>query len=73
MRDTYGGNYKLPKNAPNPFAMGYKTETDLTTPLSPDLTSYYQSLIGVMNWMVKIGRFDIDAEVSLLSSHNAYL
>ena len=53
--------------------MGYKPETDLTPPLSPELASYYQSLIGVMRWMVHIGIIDIATEVSLLISHNAYL
>ena len=52
--------------------MAYKPETDLTTPLIPEIESYYQSLIGVMRWMVDIGRIDIATEVSLLSSHNAY-
>ena len=72
LRDTYGGTYKFPKNSPNPFPMGYKPETDLTTLLSPDLASYYQSLIVVMRWMVEIGRIDISKEVSLLSPHKAY-
>ena len=73
LRDTYGGPYKFPKKTHNPFPMGYKPETDLTTPLSPELASYYKSLIGNMCWMVEIGRIDIATDVSLLSSHNAYL
>ena len=52
--------------------MGYKPETDLTTPLSPELLSYYQSLIGIIRWMVDIGIINITTEVSLLSSHNSY-
>ena len=54
LKDTYGVTHKLPKYAPNPFPMGYKMEMDLTTPLEPELASYYQSLIGVMRWMVEI-------------------
>ena len=46
------GNYKLPKHAPNPFPMGYKPELDISTPLEPELASYYQSLIGVMRWIL---------------------
>ena len=72
LKDTYGGTYKLLKHAPNPFPMGYKPELDLSTPLDPELASYYQSLIGVMRWMVEIGRIDIAVEVSMMSSHNAY-
>ena len=52
--------------------MGYKPEMDLTTPLEPELASYYQSLIGVMRWMVEIVQIDILPEVSTMSSHHAY-
>ena len=52
--------------------MGYKSETYLTTPLSLELASCYQSLIGIMRWMVEIGRIEIATEVSILSSHKAY-
>ena len=52
--------------------MGYKPEMDLTTTLEPELASYYQSLIGVMRWMVEIGRSDIATEVSMMRSHNVY-
>ena len=44
----------------------------MTDPLDPDRASYYQTMIGVMRWMVEIGRIDIAAECSLLSSHLAY-
>ena len=30
--------------------------------------AYYQSLIGVVRWMVELGRVDICTEVSMLSS-----
>ena len=58
--------------APNPFVGGYRTETDMTDPLDPDQASYYQTMIGVMRWMVEIGRIYIDTECSLLSSQLAY-
>ena len=58
--------------APNPFVGGYRPETDTTDPLDPDRASYYQNMIGVMRWMVQIGRIDIATECSLLSSHLAY-
>ena len=72
LRDNYGGRYKLLANAPNPFTMGYDPELDVSTPLEPDLASYYQSLIGIMRWMIELGRIDIATEISLLSSHNTY-
>ena len=72
LKANYAGHYTLKKRADNPFPLNYEPGTDLSEPLVPDLASYYQSLIGVMRWMVEIGRVDIATEVSLLSSHLAY-
>ena len=58
--------------APNPFVGGYIPEIDMTDPLDPDRASYYQTMIGVMRWMVEIGRIDIATDCSLLSSHLTY-
>ncbi len=44
---------------------------DISPALNPDITSYYQSLIGVMCWMVELGCIDITMEISLLLSHSA--
>ncbi len=41
-------------------------------PFDPEWSSFYKHLIGVMRWMVELGRIDITTEVSLLSSHLAY-
>jgi hypothetical protein len=57
--------------------MGHKTvsdddpSTDLSDILDPDCSSFYQHLIGVMRWMVELGRIDIATEVSMLSSYLA--
>ena len=45
--------------APNSFADGYRPETDTTDSLDTEQASYYQTIIGVMRWMVEIGRIDI--------------
>ena len=66
------GKYSLPRMAPNPFVGEYRPETDMTDPLDPDRVSYYQTMIGVMRWMVEIGRIYIATECSLLSSHLVY-
>ena len=58
---------------PNPFVSGYRPETDMTDPLDPDRASYYRTMIGVMRWMVEIGRIYIATECSLLSSHLEYI
>ena len=36
--------------------------------LSPNDASHFQSLIGVLRWIVELGRVDIAVEVSMLSS-----
>jgi hypothetical protein len=52
--------------------MGYEPELDETPALDPNRALYYQSIIGVMGCMCKIGCIDIATEVSLLSSHQVY-
>ena len=52
--------------------MGYEAVIDMSKSLDLDDESYFQSIIGVMPWMVEIGRIDIAIEVSLLLSHLAY-
>jgi hypothetical protein len=70
---NYDGRYVLPTHqAANPFAMGYEPEIDETPALDPDQASYFQSIIGVMQWMCEIGHIDIATEVSPLLSHLAY-
>ena len=61
----------MPKRADNPLALGYVPELDVSPVLTSDLASYYQSQIGVLRWMVELGRVDINTEVSMLSSHMA--
>jgi hypothetical protein len=56
----------------NPFPTTYEPEMDVSDPLDPTHTSFYSHIIGVMHWMVEMGRVDIVTEVSLLSSHLAY-
>ena len=41
---------------------------DVSPELPPDQASYYQTIIGVMRWMVELGRVDIAVEISQLSS-----
>ena len=33
--------------------------------------AYYQSLIGILRWIVELGRVDVCLEVSMMSSHLA--
>ena len=52
LKNKFDGKYSLPKMAPNPFVGGYRRETDMKDPLDPDRASYYQTMIGIMRWMV---------------------
>ena len=62
---------KLPYKAPNPLSTDYRPEIDVTPELGEADASYYHSLIGVLRWIVELGRIDIDVEVSMMSSHLA--
>ena len=62
---------KLPCKAPNPLTFDYHPEIDVSQELGEDDASYYQTLIGVLRWIVELGRIDIDCEVSMMSSHMA--
>ena len=60
--------YELIANAPNPFTLGYEPCMDVYPLLSPDEASYFQTIFGVMRWMVELGRINIAVEVSQISS-----
>jgi hypothetical protein len=65
------GKYLIPARADIPFPVDYGPSTDLSDSLDPDCSSFYQHLIGVMRWIVELGRIDIATEVSMLSSYLA--
>ena len=62
---------KLPGKADTPIQTSYRPELDVTEELGPKDGSYYQSLVGILRWMVELGRMDICLEVSMMSSHLA--
>jgi hypothetical protein len=51
--------------------MQYRPELDIIPMLRLEQANYYQSLIGVLRWVVKLGRIDININVALLSIHLA--
>ena len=63
--------YRMPKRAENPFGMGHDLSMSVSSEISPDAASYFQSIIGNFRWMVELGRIDINTGLSLLSSHFA--
>jgi len=63
--------WSMPKKAANPFPGDYEPELDTTLTLNPELLSWYASLIGMLRWMVEIGRVNIVTEVSKMASQMA--
>ncbi len=61
----------MPARAETALPSTYCPELDVTPELGPKDSSYYQSLIGILRWIVELGRMDICLEVSMLSSHLA--
>ena len=61
-------DWKLP-NANTPISTTHRPELDVSDELNTEDSSYYQSLIGTLRWMVELGRVDICLEVSMMSSH----
>ena len=49
--------------------MGYDPELDTSSELDPDAVSFYLSIIGILRWMIELGRIDIITKVSLLLFH----
>jgi len=49
----------------------YSPEIDQSAELDTSDVAYYQSLIGILRWLVEMGRIDISMEVSSLSSYVA--
>jgi hypothetical protein len=54
----------------SPFsAKMYRPELDTTLECTDEQVSFYQNLIGVLRWIVELGRIDINFEVSVLSHY----
>ena len=67
---NYDGR-KLAKRCSGPWPNQYLAELDESPELSPTKANYYQSQIGVLHWIVELGRIDIVTEVSILASYMA--
>lgn len=64
-------NQALPSRAETPIRTSYRPELDMSPELASTEAAYYQSLIGILRWIVELGRVDICLEVSMMSSHLA--
>lgn len=60
---------KLNGCAKRPYPESYEPELDATPFLEADGIRLYQGYIGILRWIVELGRIDIHTEVSHLSSY----
>ena len=58
----------LKKGSNSPLTTNYRPELDTSPELDVYDSSYYASLIGVLRWLVELGRIDITCETSMMSS-----
>jgi hypothetical protein len=49
----------------------YKPELDVSAELDAEMANFYQSQVGVLRWIIEMGRLDITTEVSMLAAHMA--
>ena len=60
--------WQLPnKKDENPFVGDYAPEMDENPSLEQEIASWYLYMIGVLRWMVEIGRVYIITEVSMMA------
>ena len=62
---------QLKKKVKTPWPSGYEAELDVSSELNTNEASFYQHLIGVLHWIVELGRIDVITEVSTLASYLA--
>jgi hypothetical protein len=62
-------NSYLPKKVQTPLSHNYRLELDFSNELDSQRTNYYQGLIGVLRWIVELGRIDIIVPVTMLSRY----
>ena len=71
LEERHGTCLKKGSRAKSPLPANYRPEFDMTEELEGEEASYYQSLVGILRWMVELGRIDIITEGSMLASHLA--
>ena len=62
-------HWKMPNIADTPLTTTYRLELDVSRELNETDAAYYQSLIGILRWIVELGQVDVCLEVSMMSSH----
>ena len=64
-------NKQLKAKAKATWPSGYEPELDDSEELNPKEANFYQHLLGVLHWIVELGRVDVITEVSMLASYLA--
>jgi len=62
-------NQQLRSKVPTPMSGNYRPELDRSSELDAQRGNYYQGLIGILRWIVELGRIDIMVAVSMLSRY----
>jgi hypothetical protein len=62
---------EFPKKCSSPFQSGYRPELDFTPLLCAEQANYYQQVIGILRWIIELGRIDIHVYVTMLSKYLA--
>jgi hypothetical protein len=60
---------RLKTKVATPMSDSYRAEIDTSDELDAQRITYFQGLIGVLRWIVELGRIDIMVAVTMLSSH----
>ena len=60
---------KLKKGVRSPWPTGYEAELDTSEELNAEHANFYQHLIGVLHWIVELGRIDAITEVSICAAY----
>ena len=58
----------LPKRCTSPISREHRPEVDVSPELDVKDASCYQSLIGILMWIVELGRVDTTTEASVMAS-----
>ena len=61
-------NQSLPRKCSTPLATNYRPEIDISEELNSAEAPYFMSLVGILRWIVELGRVDITCEVSMMAS-----
>ena len=61
----------LRRGTNSPLPGSYRPECDVTPVCDNSNARLYASLIGILRWLVELGRIDITCEVSMMSSYTA--